>query len=285
MKTCTLKSVYESILRMRGYDPATAAVGVGEQGRIIEWLNERMLDAWERCFWPEVMLVEQRQYRADWDDELLYSTGDEVWLDPWYYVSLQDGNVGQNPETETTFWERTEAALQKTIEFRQAGETEIGSVDLGACVYAMDPRLHQFAGLVEAVICTPDGIQVLATPAPARPFIRFRPPSPEFTLTGWDSLADYAIGDLVYLASTGLCYRALKVGTGRAPDQQTDYWVEVQLPWMFKKYLVHAVHADSLLNPEERGKELSIAESALDELEDRMIDGRGNVRKVSFRRN
>ncbi len=282
MKTCTYKSVYEAIIRMRGYDPETASVSAGEQGRIAELVNERMVESYERAFWPEAMLVEQRQYRADWNEELTYALNDEVYYDGVYYISLQNSNIGQNPETETDYWSEVGDDFLRTIDFQQQGETEIGSVDLGACAFDYDPRIYRGKGIIRDVEYYGDGIIITADEAPVRPWLKFRPPTPRFTATAWSESTSYAIGDLCYYADTGLCYKALASSTGKNPVSETDYWAPVEFPLFLKRYIVHCTHADWLTNPEERGKETNLAEAELDSLEERMWDQRGVSRKAEY---
>jgi hypothetical protein len=289
MKTCTIKSVYEAICRMRGWDPATATISSTEKDLIAEFISERVKEAYEYAFWPELMLAEQRQYRATWDDAENYATGDEVYHvaadgAEGYYISLQDANIGKDPDTETTWWAEVGDDFLRTISFQQDGETEIGAVDLQNCIFDTDPRVYRFAALVQDVILYNDGILVAADEAPARPWVWFRPPPAEFSLTEWSGATNYAIGDLCYYASSGESYKALQSSTNKNPYSETSYWKPVDFPAFLKKFVRHGAHADYLLDPVERIKEENRAAAELESLEERLMDQTGVERQVIFGR-
>lgn len=289
MKTCTIKSVYEAIVRMRGIDPLTANLSATSKALIAEQINERMIEAWQRRFWPEIMLAEQREYRGTWDTLLNYITGDEVYHvaangDEHYYVSLQDGNVGKDPDLETTWWSEVGDEFLRTIDFQQQGETEIGAVDLGNCVFEKDPRVYRFAGLIQDVIFYDSGILVNSNEAPAHPWIWFRPPVPEFSLTEWAIGTAYAIGDLCYYATSGESYKASQTSTGKNPYSETGYWTPVDFPAFLKTYIKYGAHAEYVLDPVERGKAEGRATGELESLEERLVDQQGVERRVIFGR-
>ncbi len=288
MKTITTKSLYEAIIRLRGYDPATVTVAAGEQARIAEFINERLTEIYEHFMWPEILLVEQRQYRATWDAALLYAEGAEVYHVAadgvgYYYESLQGANTNHDPDTETDWWAEVGDDFQRTIDFRQDGETEIGAVDLQNCIFEYDPRLYREKGRILEVEFYGEAILVNSDEAPTKPWVKFRPIPPTVSLTAWSADTDYAIGDVCYYASTGYSYKALAANTGKTPDSETDYWEPVDIPALFKRYLVHAVHSDYLLDPVERGKELNQVAAILEDLEEKQIDQQGVERKITFR--
>ena len=289
MKTCTIKSVYEAIVLARGIDPATAAYSAAQKAIISGYINERMSEAWERAFWPEIMLAEQRQYRATWDVALNYVTGDEIYHvaadgGEHYYTSLKDANVGHDPDVETTWWAEVGGEFLRTIDFQQQGETEIGAVDLQNCVFDRDPRIYRFAGLILNVICYENGILVSANEAPVRPWLWFRPPVPEYSLTEWGAATAYAIGDLCYYATSGESYKALQSSTNKNPYSETGYWRPVDFPAFLKTYIKYGAHAEYLLDPVERGKAEARADGELNSLEERLVDQVGAERKVIFGR-
>lgn len=289
MKTCTIKSVYEAIVLARGIDPATANLSATDKAVIAGYINERMKKGWPHAFWPEIMLAEQRQYRTTWDIAENYVTGDEVYHvaadgGEHYYISLQDTNVGHDPDVETSWWAEVGDGFLRTLDFQQDGETEIGDVDLQNCVFDRDPRIYRFAGLVQDVIYYENGILISANEVPVRPWIWFRPPVPEFSLTDWATGTAYVIGDLCYYASSGESYKALRPSTNKNPYSETEYWKPVDFPAFLKTYIKYGAHADYLLDPVERGKAETRADDELDDLEETLIDQRGVQRKVVYGR-
>ncbi|MDD8011868.1 MAG: hypothetical protein PHX05_00120 [Acidobacteriota bacterium] len=289
MKTVTTKALYEAIIRKRGYDPASANVAAAEQARIADWINERLEEIYEYYMWPEVLLVERRQYRATWESALIYALGAEVFHttsggDEKYYISLQGANTAKNPETETAWWAEVGDDFLRTIDYQQAGETEISAVDLQECAYDYDPRIYRGKGRILEVEFYGDALIINSDDAPTRPWIKFRPPAPQISLTAWSAATNYAIGDLCYLAATGESYKALAANADKQPDSETAYWEPVSIPALFQRYLAHAVHADFLLDPIERDKERAQAEKILGDLEDRQINQQGVARKITFRK-
>ncbi|MFA7333529.1 MAG: hypothetical protein WC130_04455 [Kiritimatiellia bacterium] len=288
MKTCTIKSVYEALVRKRGLNPATANLSATDKALIADYINGRMPEGYERTWWSDLMRAEQREYRDTYDAAGNYITGDEVYHvaadgGEHYYISLQDANVGHDPDTATTWWAEVGDTFLRTLSFQQQGKTEIGAVDLQNCVFDVDPRINRFAGRIENVIFYEDGILVSADEAPARPWIWFRPPVPEFSLTDWNAATAYAIGDLCYYASSGESYKALQVSTDKNPYEQTEYWAPVEFPAFLKNFIVWAAHAEYLLDPVERDKAEGRAQVELDGLED-AEDQKGVQRKIVFGR-
>lgn len=290
MRECAIKEIFESIVRMRGIDPNVATLSAGQRAVIAEQINGRMIEVWEYTFWPQLIQTEQRQYRDTWDDEDNYTAGEEVYFESddgteQYYTSLKDENVNHQPdEVDSEWWEAVGDDFQRTIAFRQDGQTEIGAVDLENGVFDRDPRIYRMAGLVRDVIEYEDGIQVIAEEAPVRPWLRFRTPPPVYSLTAWSATSDYAIEDTCYLASTGRSYKALQSSTNKSPDSQTAYWEPVDFPFFLRRWMINAVHADYCLDPIEQGKAENRAAEELERLNDTLVDQHGNVRKATFRR-
>jgi len=279
MKTCSIKSVYEAVVRMRGIDPNTADIGEGERILICDWINERVVEGWEAEFWPELMVVERRQYRASWNEEVNYSTGDEVYYEDadgegGYYVSLADVNVGHIPGADGSddFWADVGDDFVRSIDFQQSGETVIGGADEMKCVYDRDPRVYPDTKPLENIEVFGERILVKTRTAPLRPWVMFRPEPRQFSLKAWSAETGYAIADLVYVADTGHTYIALKPSTNKNPVSETEYWMPVEFPLFLKRYVIHAVNADQMTEDEGRYKEEGKADKKLENLRQRKVD-------------
>jgi hypothetical protein len=290
MKTCTIRSVFHAILRLRGLDPATVVLSDQVKSQYAELINERLEEAWESEWWPELMLVEQREYRTTWDEELNYSADNEVYYETKYYRSLVDSNVGKQPDTETDYWEEVpENEMIRSIDFQQPGETEIGAADAEDCIYDRDPRIYPGTQPIPHCSILGQVILVRAETAPAQPWARFRKIVDEHTLTAWSGSTAYAIGDLAYLesygdATVGNTYKALQASTNKNPYQHTDYWEPVLFPHFLRNYVKHAVNADLMMEEEGRYKEEARAQAILEDIKDRMIDQQvASQRRATFR--
>lgn len=280
--TITTKLVYEDIVRLSGRDPDTAALTATQKANIAGRINDRLLEAWEAEFWPDLMLVEQREYRETYDAAANYSTGEEVYSGGTYWESLQDGNVGNTPSSSPTWWVEVDDDFVRTIAFDQDGETVIGSVDAQQCVFGKDPRVYRGADLISDVSVYDNSILVSAQTAPYQPWVKFRPVCPEFSLTDWAIGTSYSIADLVYVASTGHTYKALQASTGKDPVSETAYWEVVGFPKIFRVFVKHAVNADLTQEDEGRGREEQIAQRELDRLRDVQFEQLGNLRHATF---
>jgi hypothetical protein len=284
VKTVPFQTVWESIVRLRGWNPDSADISSTQKQELADHINEALEEAWQDGFFPDVMLIEQRQYRPDWDAATTYGLDEEVlWEDSDgnldYYASLQAGNLNHSP-SDTDWWEKQTSILY-TIDFQQDGETEIDAVDTGACIYSRDPRIYAGTQPNRTVEVYDHKILVRAD-APTQPWVRFRPVAPEFSLDEWSAVTAYAIDDVVYLASQGECYKALAASTNKDPYTETAYWEPVDFPKIFMRYVRHKVHSLWLMEDEGRYREAAAAEAELEKLHERQIDQTGHSRRATF---
>lgn len=290
MRTCTIKSVFEGIWRLRGIDPDTASLTDGQKAKTAELVNEAMEEAWEDAWWPELMLVERRQWRATWSNATTYAADAEVYHvdadgNEKYWISLQAGNLNKDPDTETAWWSEVEDdEFIASIAYDQSWEAYlIGGVDTENCLYDRDPRVYEGTEPLRPVEILGDDIICRADEVPARPYLRFRPLPPQFSWTEWDNTETYAAGDLVYLAATGQSYKSLQAANlNKDPSTQTDYWEQAECPQFLKRYLKHAVAAELTQEDEGRHQEAAVARNILENLQERLIDQR-IVRRATFR--
>jgi len=289
MKKIDISLIYDAIVRRKGLNPADDPLTAAQKGDYAELVTERLKIAWEEAIWPDVRLVEQRQFRPDWDaavsysedDEILYTDGDD---ESAYYISLQDGNLNQQPDEETDYWEAAGDTFVRNIDFDQEDETEIDGVDVEDCAFDYNPRIYPDRGRVFQITINDGVILFRADQAPVKPWIRFRPVSPEFSWTEWVAATEYSIGDLTYLAAQGECYKALAPSTGKDPYTETAYWEPVGFPKIFRDYVVNGVTADLLTEDEGRFKAESKATAELQRMVDTMIDQPAERRRASYRR-
>lgn len=269
---------------MTGLDPDTASLTTTQKAKIAELVTDRVLVAWEHAFWQETMEVEQREYRETWTLAGAYNTGDEVYYDGSYYVSLLDSNSGNLPDAAaSTWWEAVGDDFIRYVLFEQPDETIIHRIDCNAAVFDHDPRVYRDAGRMEHVRLFDDRIVVEDAEAPVQPWIRFQTVPPEFSWTDWAAGTAYAIGDLVYVSSTGHTYKALLTSTGKDPVSETTYWEEVGFPHFLLRYTKHAVASDLMHEDEGKFKEQKTADDELDRMYGVLQEAQGQQRKARFR--
>ena len=301
MKKIAIRQVFRKVVESDGLDPDTASLTAADKRRRVDLVNERVAQAWLDAWWPDVMLTEQRQYRATYaagttyaaDAEVFYEDGDE---NEAYYLSLQAANTGNTPDydADTAWWEKVGDTFLRTIDFEQSWETnEIEGVDTQACLFDRDPRLYPATQPLPDVHLYTDGtdsfVLVRTETAPMQPYLRFRPPAPEFSWTTWEPATAYAADDLVYLETyggetIGKTYKALQSGTNKNPGGEPAYWVAVDFPKFLLTYVKHGVKADLLQEDEGRYKQEAKAAAELDRLHEVLIDARTAPRRAVFRR-
>jgi hypothetical protein len=286
METCLVKNVYHAIMRRESLDPLTAVISATEKANFAELINTRFLEAYQSEFWPSIMLVEQRRYRPSYSVSSNYITDDEIW-DPTtelYYRSLQDNNVGKVPGTDLTWWDEITAYdtdFIAYIDFEQDGETIIGAVDTEDCLFDKDPRIYRNAGRVRNIHLLGNKILVEDHSIPSKPWLKFRPRPPQFSLTEWSGTTAYSIGDLCYLDATGETYKAITSSTNKNPSTDITAWEPVSFPAFLRNYVVHAVASDRLTEEEGRYKEEARANDILEILQEQLIDAQ-EPRRAAF---
>jgi hypothetical protein len=198
--------VFDSVVRAKGLDPATASLTAAQQENMADLVNEWLRQAWEFAWWPALMVCEQRTVTADEDAGLVITPAED-------------------------------------------GCETIGHV---RAVYKTNPRTGASPYRLPFLV-TADGIILPSTLGITTAFVEHRVRAPEFTRVVWSAATTYAAGDLVYLAATGECYRAVAASTNKTPPDAA-YWEAVLFPWWFAGYVRNMALAQWLWEDEQRDK-------------------------------
>lgn len=291
MRTISLRRVYEACVRLRGWDPETSALTKAQKGQYAELITDRVREAYEAELWPDLLKVQQREYRNTWASGTTYAEDDEVFYDDGtdqgYFISLQGSNTNHTPSftAATAWWEAVGDTFRRTIDFDQSWETDvIGSIDVQNGIFDCDPYVYPNAKPVADCRIVEEAILVGPEQAPVQPYIRFRPVPPQFSLDEWDSGLNYAVGALAYDSGTGECYRALAANTGTFPPDNTSTWVKVDFPYFIFTFVKHAVAADVATDDDGRKRSEAKAQEELDRLRDTLLEQRGEFRRAVFSR-
>ncbi|MDB4312097.1 hypothetical protein N9937_01575 [bacterium] len=247
MRTVTFLSVLHGAAHELGLDPTTGDFSTTLAARLAGHCNLRLPEVWEDAFWPELMLTEERAYRDAWAIGDTYGLGDQVYYEDAsaYYTSLQDANTGNQPDTATTFWEEVEE-FDRYILLDQTGKTPLGEVKQ---ISTKNPKTNRrYPGYIGFDL-SDNGIQV-STRADVTVWVNFRRTVNLFTTTAWDSSVAYAVDDLVYVPSTGECYKSILAGTNQDPVTQTTYWTKVDFPKFLARFATLAIAAEELRSGE-----------------------------------
>tara|TARA_R110000824_G_scaffold107488_1_gene253793 strand:- start:2675 stop:3574 length:900 start_codon:yes stop_codon:yes gene_type:complete len=295
MRETTVREVFHRIVAKRNYDISTNTLTAADRINVGDLVNIIVRKAWESAWWPELMLLEERQYRVTWSDSSNYGIGDEVYFVDsddagGYYVSLLDSNVNKSPETETTYWSAVGEDFVRSIHLRQEWEAnEIGMLDMQAHLFARNPDIYPETIPLESVYLRGDEIFVRPDQAPTKPYVKFRKPRPRYSWVEWDVAAAYAIGDLVYQTVAvadslvvGETFKALTANTGKEPYTQTVDWVSVPFPEFLVDYVVQRVAAEERTEDEGRRESFGLAAEILDSLMQAHIDAQGPRRPAVY---
>jgi len=251
MKTVTFKSIVYGALGRLGQQPELSAPSAATIAQQAQYIQTRIREAWEFAFWPELMEIEQRAYRDAYAAGTTYALDAEVYnaADEKYYISLQAANTGNDPATETAWWEE-QTDLDRYVAYAQTGQTEIGSVEFAS---TRNPRKSTYPGYL-SFFTSNNGIQ-LTSLAPALVWLQFRPPVPLYSGVAYAAGTTYAADDVRYLASTGECYRSLAAAnTGNDPATATAWWVKVDFPSLLAPAVTQGVYADGLVEDRQQTK-------------------------------
>lgn len=80
-----------------------------EAGLLRGFIGTRLKQIWEKWLWPDLMMSEERKFRAEWSGGTTYAAGAEVAYTPArkYYQSLRGSNTNHAPATGATFVENS----------------------------------------------------------------------------------------------------------------------------------------------------------------------------------
>jgi len=208
--------------------------------------SNRLATAYEWYDWPELMRVEKRYLRPDYNAATAYATGDEVYYstaDKYYQaLSASTGNVPTN----ATYWKEVARVtdFDPYISLEQVGETVIGAV---YALYNKDPLRYETVTEYDWHLSN-NGIQLTDNKTLAYVEFRLRPP----VLSGdtWSSTKTYSIGDQVYFSDSTTkgnfydCTTATNLTD--SPSSAAAKWTKVDIPYIFGRYLTQAGYADYL---------------------------------------
>lgn len=145
---------------------------------------------------------------------------------------------GGNLPTDTYFW-AINTELPKIVDFVQAGKTPIGTVN---AVTLHDPRLQPASANVPFV--RREGALQVVGVSQTSVWVRFTRREPRFTTTAYAGGTTYGIGDLVYDATTGLCYESLTASNTGNAVTDTTHWQPQEIPHFGQRFLTRAALAD-----------------------------------------
>jgi hypothetical protein len=287
MRTISFKKVLEGALRRIGLDPTT--VPTSTKVAWAGYLTERCREAWEWFDWPEMKVLEERVYAdryedLDSDDILV---GDVVYYNGYYWEALTTGPATE-PYDGAPDWEITNR-IDRIIPIDQ---TFYRTIDEVFNVFSRNPLTFNcscpayysyysvfgwppsFVSLKLLYFLDERGI-ILPANAPNSVWIEYNPMPSEFAYVPWDSGTTYQVGDIVYLDSTGDCYKARQPSTNITPTtvDQTAFWQKQVVPRVLSRFMERACSGDGLL---EDGQ-TDAGDNAISKAWDALVQEKDNV--------
>lgn len=272
MRTVTFQNVLWGVARLAGLDPRSGDLDSRTAGALTEFINDAVRRCWEHAFWPELVRVERRQYRASWAAGTSYAAGDEVWepTGDRYYVAVQ-ASTGEDPAGDDgTYWTAVGGDFDPYVGYVQDWEGTV--IDAVESVSARPPYGAR-AGTLPFRLSW-NGVQVYPrsgdSGVPTRVWVAFREPPPIFEAEEWDAGEAYVAWDRVFYGATGECYLALKENTGTAPPADAEAWRKIDFPRLLEPAVRRFAYADWLRDDGQNEKamaEQGVAEDRLADLE------------------
>jgi len=235
------REIVDYVARRIGLDPLVN-LSPDQAREILASMDDRLRESWELYNFLEVTETEERAFRDDYNCNLCYKQGAEVW-DPVtrsYYAAVSTGVGG--PLSNTVLWTPEPKVSPAQIPWFQTGKTPIG-----ACFNAFTLNPYEDSGAVEVpFVISKVGLCFVASETPATVWINFRTPYPGLGMFDWDSSVTYAAGDpVVYGDDT---YHSLIDGNlNKKPDTNSDAWLIFQIPYVLGRFVKQASFADSLV--------------------------------------
>lgn len=237
---------------------------------------------WRAYDWPEILLIEQRYYRDEYNGATTYAAGAEVYESTTdsYYSSAQSANTG-HAVTDTAWWTPL-TSFNRYVSLTQTGKTVIGEV-LTATKY--DPREESNPIPVYFTLSN-DGAQ-FGEDAPHSVWLRFRKIAPKYTATVWDAALSYAAGTVVLFGTDGECYLcATATSAGQSPLTHAANWTIQLVPDFLQDMLTHKTYADWLIidgQHEQARLEFATASEIFDQETDQLQNHQGQRRTYRVR--
>lgn len=241
MRTVTLLSVINAV--------AFKVLGTSDnlpqqQGAaFIDSIGEHLRECWERFFWPEWTVTEERYYRDAWAAQGYNTVGTEVHYTPGdaYYRSNAVAGMSDVPGVSSKWDLITGTDLRRYVSLDQTGKTPIGTVEQ---VTPKDPRIYPGTPRI-GWAPGPDGLEFPSTEwTGTSVWVRFRKRPSQFTATAYNAANAYAVGDLVYFTD-GDCYVCTATASaGDTPATDADKWTKQSFPYVLKRAVVLFAAAD-----------------------------------------
>jgi len=248
-----------------------------EREKWADAVNDALREAYAEQKWPQMIRTEQRQFRPDWDESILYSAGMGVLHENKYYDAVVD-NSSVVPGTDEQTWAEP-VEMSMFVQFEQPWEgvlMDATGIDLNRFAYLTDPRLRPNTPSIRGCKFWMESV-LLPRVDQTKVWCRFIPRRERFDLTEWADDESYERGDVRFRTITGDCYRALEeVEAAEEPPETNTKWLRIRIPEFMQKFVKLSVAADEMSEESGRYRTKAAAENELIRMSDTIIDGSGD---------
>lgn len=258
----------DSVMQANGFDPDSTTLTTKERAQYGFLVNLAIRTAWESELWPQLMVVERRQYRPTWEEAVTYRAGYEVYHAGAYWRGVAESNIGNAPSMDSEEWEPANGMIPY-IAFDQPWEKRVideTGIEWARCLFERDPQLHPDAMPLKGLRPYEQSILVDSEEAPLLPYIRFRPLRPRVSFIPWDPAKAYSIGQRCFRENENESYVAIKPSLGATPEADAEAWAPTGVPEMFADYIRMRVRAERAADDEGKYESLAQAGRELDRL-------------------
>lgn len=227
-QSITYKEIVENVCDRIGEEYID--LSASDRKRIRRGIQTALEFIWDFRVWPQLRRFARRTYYPDHEAGETLAIGDIRYSETGYWKALTAG-VLATPSEDSPNWE----VYTVSDRFIQWSGPE-GVVSIPKTVYDYDPRVTDHGTRYPFTLAA-DGIH-LHSNAPDVVWVEYQPHVPTLNGDDWDEVEPYTAGDQVYYESEGDFFVALEATTGDVPGAAPAKWSRVEIPPIFKGYLI-----------------------------------------------
>lgn len=232
--------------------------------KCINDISNTLAEAWRVTQWPQLMRIEKRRYRPDFDNTIQYNKNMEVWYKEQYYRKTTQEESNENPDVSKD-WELIGGrSMSRFIQMDQPWEQheiDQAGINLNRFAYTDDPRIDPEVRPIQGCKIWMQGV-LLPVDAPNEIYIHYMPQADYLNGILHSPTHTYDYNDVIF--HDGECWACnISHSTG---DFSADFWRKIRIPEMFAPYIVAKLSALNKTEEQGRYHALADANKILDEL-------------------
>lgn len=211
---------------------------------------------------------------TSWSATTTYAVGDKVSYGGIVYQLYIAAAAGTAPTDATKWGQLTD--FDRYVAFAQSGQTVLSEGQVLG-VWDRNPRVTTRAAPLSWFL-SENGVQVISPVSWC--WVEFRRECPELKGEPWSATTTYAAGDQVWDVTSGNFYDGLQPGNLNNLVTDGAFWAVTQIPWRFRRYLVHAGAGDWLRTGErmqEADRQMGLGQGYLEAQQELLRGQQGQI--------